>query len=432
MNALFENNLTLHESISYLIAGKDEIMKGSICARGKCLVCNGKFTEIKKVAFFCPEHKTVPKRFYIDFSYKGQRYKLFSDRYGQVLDSYQRAEALLVHINGEIERHTFDPSHYIKQELEKFYTDRLLDGFLEYKLSGKKIAPSYVSHYKRHIGIAKKHFKSKDIRDLRKLDIVNYTDHVRKAYKFGNKTLRNCVNLFKTFLFYLKNDLEILKTVPHFPNIETTQPTIQWLTPEVQKVAFSHIPDRDKPIIAFLMLSGCRLGEARALKCKDVNIEQETTTISATFSDYTYQKKRKGQGSKNAIIPIHPELMSYIKNRVENNLLEAFVFVNPNTGLPYSKTNLTKIWNNARIKTGLDMSIRLYDATRHSFASQLVNSGVSIFSISKLLGHADIRTAEKYAHGDVRKLKVDVSRLSLEEKVSKLKSKEPESKKTLQ
>ncbi|MBC8556021.1 MAG: hypothetical protein H8D23_40930, partial [Candidatus Brocadiales bacterium] len=111
MNALVENTLTIQESISYLIAGKDEIMKGSICARGKCPVCSGKFAEIKKVAFFCPKHKTVPKRLYIDFYYNGHRYKLFSDRYGQVLDSYQRAETLLVHINGEIERHTFDPTH---------------------------------------------------------------------------------------------------------------------------------------------------------------------------------------------------------------------------------------------------------------------------------------------------------------------------------
>lgn len=423
-----ENTLTLQDSISYLLTEENEKMKGSIRTKEKCPVCYGKFTEIKKLGFICPEHQTTPKRLHIDFYHKGQRFKLYSDSQGQILDSYRQAVNLLSRVNSEIERHTFDPTRYVKQELEKYYADRLLDGFLEYKLTGDKIAPSYASHYKRHVGIASEYFGSQDIRDLLKLDIVNYTDHVRKKYNFSNKTLKNCLNLFKTFLLYLKNDLEILETVPRFPKIEIPQPRVHWLTPKVQKVAFNYIPDQDKPIIAFLMLSGCRPGEARALKCKDIDLEQETITISATFSDYTYRAKRKGQGSKNITIPIHSEMLGYIKDRVQNNLPEAYIFTNTNNGRHYSKTKLGHIWNDARNKAGLDKSIRLYDATRHSFASQLVNSGVSIFSISKLLGHSDIRSSEKYTHGDINKLKVDISSLSLEEKVSKLK---PENKEAL-
>ncbi len=428
MNDFSENTLTIQDSISYLLTEESEIMKGTIRTKDKCPVCQGKFTEIKKLGFICPEHKTTPDRLYIDFFHQGQRFKLYSDSQGQILDSYRRAVTLLSRVNSEIERHTFDPTRYVKQELEKYYADRLLDGFLEYKLTGDKIAPSYVSHYKRHVGIASEYYGSQDIRDLRKLDIVNFTDHVRKKYNFSNKTLRNCLNLFKTFLLYLKNDLEILRTVPNFPKIEIPQPKTHWLTPKVQKVAFSYIPDQDKPIIAFLMLSGCRPGEARALKCKDINLEQETITISATFSDYTYMAKRKGQGSKNVTIPIHSEMLGYIKDRVQNNLPEAYIFTNTNSGRHYSKTKLGRIWNAARDKAGLDKSIRLYDATRHSFASQLVNSGVPIFSISKLLGHADIRSSNIYTHEDMSKLKIDISNLSLEEKVSKLK---PESKEIL-
>lgn len=168
------------------------------------------------------------------------------------------------------------------------------------------------------------------------------------------------------------------------------------------------------------MLSGCRPGEARALKCKDVNLEQETITITATFSDYTYRQKRKGQSSKSVTIPIHREIYGYIKDRVENNLPEAYVFINVNTGLHYSKAKLGRIWDKARGKAGLDKSIRLYDATRHSFATQLVNADVPLFSVSRLLGHADIRTTERYSHGDLEKLKIDISTISLEEKVTKL------------
>ncbi len=142
-------------------------------------------------------------------------------------------------------------------------------------------------------------------------------------------------------------------------------------------------------------------------------------TISATFSNTIYRQKRKGQGVKKAIIPIHQEIFEYIKNRVENNLPETFIFVNQ-SGRHYSETGLIVMWRSVREKAGLDKSVRLYDAARHSFASQLINSGVSIYSVSHLLGHSNIKTTEKYLHGDLEKLKVDISNVSLKEKVIKL------------
>ncbi len=396
-------------------------MNGTIRAKGKCPVCHGKFAEIKKLGFICPEHQITPRRFYIDFFHQGQRFRLFSDKQGQILDSHQRAGNLLSRINHEINSHTFDSTNYIKQELEKFYVERLLDGFLELKLTGDKIAPSYVRHYKCYVGIAKDYFGTRDVRDLRKLDIVNYQTYASENYNFSNKTLKNCLDVFKTFLLYLKNDLELLNVVPHFPIIEISPPKTTWLTPETQKTVFNYVPDIDKPIIAFLMLSGYRPGEARALKCKDVDIEKGLITISATFSNTIYRQKRKGQRSKKAIIPIHQEIFEYIKCRVESNLPEAYIFINQ-AGRHYSETGLIVLWRMVREKAGLDKSVRLYDAARHSFASQLINSGVSIYSVSHLLGHSNIKTTEKYLHSDLEKLKVDISNVSLKKKVIKLPS----------
>ncbi|MFZ9950501.1 MAG: tyrosine-type recombinase/integrase, partial [Gemmobacter sp.] len=41
--------------------------------------------------------------------------------------------------------------------------------------------------------------------------------------------------------------------------------------------------------------------------------------------------------------------------------------------------------------------VRLHDL-RHSFASALVNHGVPIYEVQALLGHASIRTTQRYAH----------------------------------
>ena len=395
-------------------------MNGTIRAKGKCPICQGKYTEIKKLGFICPKHQTTPKRFYIDLHYQGQRLRLFSDNQGRSLDSFQRGRDLLSRINHEINTHIFDPTHYIKAEQEKFYLSNLLKEFREHKLTGDRIAPSYARIYDRYVQIAIDYFKTRDVRDVRKLHIVNYQSYLNKNYNWSNKTLKNCIDIFKTFLMYVKNDLEIINVVPHFPVIDIPTPITTWLTTETQIAAFSQVPDLDKPIIAFLMLSGCRPGEARALKCSDVDLESGLITISATFSNAIYRKKRKGKKSKPVVIPIHPEILEYIKHRVENNLPEAFVFTN-REGRHYAETGLLDVWRRVREKVGLDKSIRLYDAARHSFASQLINSGVSIYSVSSLLGHSNIKTTEKYLHNDVNKLQVDVSGLTLKKKVVKLK-----------
>lgn len=49
------------------------------------------------------------------------------------------------------------------------------------------------------------------------------------------------------------------------------------------------------------------------------------------------------------------------------------------------------------IKAGLNTKYNFH-SLRHTFASWLVQAGVSIYEVSKLLGHADIKTTQIYAH----------------------------------
>ena len=67
---------------------------------------------------------------------------------------------------------------------------------------------------------------------------------------------------------------------------------------------------------------------------------------------------------------------------------------NPKTKVPFVSIFLS--WNNARKRAGL-AEVRMHDL-RHSFASNLVNAGQSLYVVSKALGHSQIKTTSRYSH----------------------------------
>ena len=54
------------------------------------------------------------------------------------------------------------------------------------------------------------------------------------------------------------------------------------------------------------------------------------------------------------------------------------------------------MWGRIRKQAGIT-DVRIHDL-RHSFASFMIKNGVSLFEVSKLLGHRNINTTMRYAH----------------------------------
>lgn len=389
-------------------------MKGSIRTKEVCPRCRGKFSGSP---LSCPVCLTHPERFFIDLYHKGYgRIKVYSDKQGHPLDSHLRASRILETIRYEMDSHTFDPLKYVAADLKKFWATTLLDKFLSKKLP--MIAPSYQKNYETMNGIAKSFFGIKDVREIRKVDIYDFHEYLQKRKKengdpLSSKSVKNFLDVFKTFLRWCL-DLELIDKVPAFPQIEVQGKKVAWITQDDQIRILESIPEEHRPLIIFLMLHGCRPGEARALRCKDVSARDKSITITSTFSNGVYREKRKGRRSSSVTIPIHPEIYEFLRERVQNNLPEAYVFSNPKTGRYYSETYLKEIWQDARSKAGFSDELKLYGASRHSFGSILANSGVSIYKVSKLMGHSSVKVTEKYyLHSGVEDLRQDISQLSL-------------------
>jgi hypothetical protein len=272
-----------------LFQQEDEKGMGTIRCRGKCPNCGKPFKYFRKLGYACPECKTMPKKFYIDIWHRKKRVRLFSDKKGIPLDSYERARTLLSHIRYEISNHTFDASKYIKSEVREYWATALLDKFRDDKLDS--LAPSYKKDYCRMAELCKMFFGTKDVRELRKLDIQHFKSHLEKDFTFKPKTIKNILMFLKTFIRWLYEQEYTEKVIflskEDLQGLESSYKH-QWLSSEEQIKLLQCVPNEHSPIIAFLMLHGCRPGEARALRCKDVNLRDSSITFSATFSSSSH------------------------------------------------------------------------------------------------------------------------------------------------
>jgi site-specific recombinase XerD len=97
--------------------------------------------------------------------------------------------------------------------------------------------------------------------------------------------------------------------------------------------------------------------------------------------------------NSNAVKTIRSSLLlgASLSHNYEQN---SYIFVNPRTGLPFEQIYYS--WDTARKKAGLD-DLRIHDL-RHSFASAMVNSGMTLYDVKEILGHANIKTTQRYAH----------------------------------
>jgi len=355
--------------------------------REKCPKCKGQFIEIPGLGFFCPKCKTIPRRYYLDFYYAGRRVRIFSDRNGSVLSSYEQALRLASRISYEIENRTFDPTKYIARDFKEFLFENYIQKWLAF--SETKLKPSSFKDRKRIIkSLLIPFFKGKDIREIKAAHIQDFYLSLQER-KISKKTIWNILAELKAFLNFAKKR-EDIERVPAFPEVKYEEKPIVWLNQEQQKRILEAIPEEHKPIFTFLFTYGCRPGEARALMWDAVDFENEIIYIKRTFSNRKLVNIPKE--GKWKVLPMLPHIKEVLLKLAEKKK-SMFVF-SWRYGY-YGERALPKIWKEACEKVGIT-GVSLYAGVRHSFAMQRLREGFSYEEIGACLGHSDVRTTRKY------------------------------------
>ncbi|WP_066273218.1 tyrosine-type recombinase/integrase [Hydrogenophaga palleronii] len=134
-------------------------------------------------------------------------------------------------------------------------------------------------------------------------------------------------------------------------------------------------------IVPLLLMLGCRKRELLEARWEHVDLERRVWHIPMS----------KSGRARN--IPLSSSAIEVFRS-LERWEGCPYVVPNPATLRPWG--NLHHQWDAIRKRAGLD-GVRIHDL-RHSFASNLVNSGRSIYEVGKLLGHSQVKTTQRYAH----------------------------------
>ncbi len=133
--------------------------------------------------------------------------------------------------------------------------------------------------------------------------------------------------------------------------------------------------------ILLLMLTGARRNEVTQAKWEHVLWNERKLFVPLAKS------------GKPRWIALSPSALSLLQS-LRKDAASEYIFPSAVTGRPCP--SLWFPWRRIRARAGL-ADVRLHDL-RHSFASFLVNEGVSLYVVQALLGHANARTTQRYAH----------------------------------
>lgn len=197
-------------------------------------------------------------------------------------------------------------------------------------------------------------------------------------------------------------DAEILTTNPAARlRLGGGQASVErFVTREEFEAACEHLEGPDLVMARLLAGTGMRWGEAAGLHWARVDLDRGVVEVSDVWSEKDRAMKPYPKGRKRRHVPL-PDWVDlgeptagpcgYTHPGCRSGLV-----VTTDAGAIAGDSNFRKAWTRAASAAGIG-HVRVHDL-RHSYASWLLQAGVSLAEVGRLLGHVSPITTQRYAH----------------------------------
>ncbi len=264
-------------------------------------------------------------------------------------------------------------------------------------------------YQKRLTDVTRRLAEDMKIRNLAQATIDAYTYHVQRFADFTKKPLRRATPTdVRNFQLYLIEEAKVgyssfnqavcalrflyTTTIPRkwpvamipYGKRRKKLPTV--LSNEEVEALLRCTPNlKQRTFLMTLFAAGLRLAECSHLKIDDIDSARMQLIVQS------------GKGDKQRLVPLSPRLLKAMREYWLEHRPTSYLFPGKTPEVPYAATSIQKAIKASAKKAGIKKPVTPH-VMRHSFATSLLESGVDILTISRLLGHATFVTTMIYLH----------------------------------
>ena len=299
--------------------------------------------------------------------------------------------------------------------VKREYTEKVIAEFLAYKERTVKQSTlrDYEIKTEKYFQILLPEITSR-IKKKTFYEIMDFFDEE----DLEDKTISDIILLLNQFLAYCYEH-NYIKELIKIQNINVKEKKIIIFTrnerSKLKDFLINHLSYFNFAIL-LVLYSGIRLGELAALKASDFNIEEGTIYINKSLKRIK-NKDKKSKKKTLVIIDTPKSASSYREIPLPDFIIELFKKMNYKDNA-YIVTGIDKYIDMRTIQRRfkkllfmLGLPKRKFHVLRHTYATYSLEDGMTIEAVAKLLGHANIKQAEKYVHLTIDYLRKNVDKI---------------------
>ncbi len=216
-------------------------------------------------------------------------------------------------------------------------------------------------------------------------EVQSYLLHMVKDKKLSYSTMNQAACaaqfLFQTVLGHRREHFQV-----SFAKVPAKQPELL-ARAEIARLFVACPHPARRMLLQTIYATGLRVSEACALKVSDIDSHRDRMCVRVDC----------GKGGKDRYSILSPTLLELLRYYVRCERPSTWLFTNNSAQQPMYIDMAQRAYRGACVRAGITKTGGVH-TLRHCFATHLLEGGVDLYTIQKLLGHSHISTTGRYLH----------------------------------